>query len=271
MGKVNESSKVKLKEKIDNMLYWSYNLLSNLFFIFSANRKRVKRNHCLKNKHLGERCFILGTGPSLKNTNIDLIKKEIIFGVNFLYKSDLINLIKPQYYCLYDEIFHTSHQSNTIELINKLQETNFILRTKAARFVEENSLNSDRIFFQHCNQYQYGEHIKLDMTMSMTAPFNVILGCLQSAIYMGFNEIFLLGCDYNSFASLKVEHCYDNGKSPERVMSIGFELKYYSMVSFHHYAIEKYAREHGVKIVNLTPNSLLDAYERSSLEQILNI
>ena len=40
---------------------------------------RVKR---FKDIHKGERCFIIGTGPSLNLINFNLIKDEIIFGVN---------------------------------------------------------------------------------------------------------------------------------------------------------------------------------------------
>ena len=60
---------------------------------------RVKR---FKDVHKGERCFIIGTGPSLNVTNFDFIKDEIIFGVNTLYTGLLKFGITCDYYAVSD-------------------------------------------------------------------------------------------------------------------------------------------------------------------------
>jgi hypothetical protein len=263
-------SKVTIKEDLDNYIYRTYNMLSNILFSVSKYKKTTKKNISFKNIHAGKRCFLLGTGPSLRDLNYDYLQDEITFGVNFLYKGDIINHIKPQYYCLYDQIFHTTHLESTKELINSLPDTTFFLRTKAHDIINTQDIDTNNIYYQHCNLYQYSDYISVDMVENMTAPFNVVLGCIQTAIYMGFKEIYLLGCDFSSFTSLKVEHFYDYGKGTNRPRSLGEELKEYSMVSYHHYALEKYARENNVRIYNITPNSLLDAYERKSFEDIFN-
>jgi hypothetical protein len=244
-------------------------MVSVFTFLIHKKRKLVKRNSKFKNIHNGERCFILGTGPSLKDVNPEYLKNEIIFGVNFLQRSDFMKYITPTYYCLYDNIFHTTAKESTKEIIEQFPNTTFFLRTNAFDAVKEFNIKNNNIYYQYCNLYQYDNYINVDMANNMTAPFNVVLGCIQTAIYMGFKEIYLLGCDFNSFASLKVEHCYDKDNAPDRQMSIGFELKFYSMVSYHHYALSKYAKENKIRIINLTPNSLLDAYERRDLEDII--
>ena len=38
-----------------------------------------------KNLHQGDRCFILGNGPSLQKTNLSLLKNEYTFGLNRIY------------------------------------------------------------------------------------------------------------------------------------------------------------------------------------------
>ena len=38
-----------------------------------------------KEKHLGERCFIIGNGPSLRKTDLSLLKNEVTFGLNRIY------------------------------------------------------------------------------------------------------------------------------------------------------------------------------------------
>ena len=45
----------------------------------------VQRVRAYRNKHEGRRCFILGTGPSLKKTDLSLLKNEFTFGLNRIY------------------------------------------------------------------------------------------------------------------------------------------------------------------------------------------
>lgn len=263
-------SKYEIKELVDKVIFDTYNLASQMLFNFKVDKKIIKKNSVYKDKHKGERCFILGTGPSLKQVDVAFLKNEIVFGVNYLYKGDIINKIKIQYYCLYDEIFHGNNISDTKEIFSKLPNTIFFLRTKSYKNLLKNDLINDRIYFQACNLYQHGDLIRVDMTKNMTAPYNVILGCIQTAMYMGFKEIYLLGCDFNSFASMKVEHYYDedNKDVPSRHMSLGYEMKFYSLVAYHHYALNKYAFNNGIKIYNITQNSLLDAYERKEYQDL---
>lgn len=262
-------SKVLLKEKFDNAIYRTYNSFSKIQFVFSKYRAIVKENRQFKNIHQGKSCFILGTGPSLKKVDPQLLKDKIVFGVNFLYKSDFLEQIKPSYYCLYDQIFHTTHIEETQRLVTLFSETIFFMRTKAYKNINEKMKPSNNIYFQHCNLYQFEDFIEVDMEKNITAPFNVLLGCIQTAIYMGFSEIYLLGSDFNSFATPKVLHFYDAKNASVRNRSLGDELKEYSAVSYHHYALRKYSDAKGIKIINLTEESLLDAYPKEKLEDVL--
>lgn len=261
-------SKYEIKEKIDEYIYKSYNLLSNTLFNFSKDKEVVKTNIKFKDIHLGKRCFILGTGPSLKNFDYKLLEDEIVFGVNYVYKGEIINHIVPKYYCIYDENFYYRDIQDLKDVMEKLKSTTFFLRTKAIDPINKLKPRNSNIYYQSCNVFQYNDYIKVDMTKNITAPFNVVLGCIQTAIYMGFKEIYLLGCDYNSFASQKLEHFYDDNSIHSREMTLGFELKYYAMVTYHHYALNKYANDNGLCIYNITPNSLLDAYKRVDIYDI---
>ena len=262
-------SKIQLKEKLDIAIYKTYNIISGIQFAFSKYRSIVKKNKQFYNMHQGEKCFILGTGPSLKKVDPKLLKDEIVFGVNFLYKSDFLEHINPSYYCLYDQIFHTTHIEEVKQLINLLPETNFFMRTKAYKNINEKIKKKDNIYFQHCNLYQFNDFIHVDMEKNITAPFNVLIGCIQTAIYMGFSEIYLLGSDFNSFATPNVLHFYDMENASVRTRSLGDELKEYSSVAYHHYALHKYANSKGIKIINLTEESLLDAYPIEKIEDVL--
>jgi len=263
-------NKIEFKDKIDNSLYSVFNLLSNVQFkiMRKKNKEYLNRNLIFKGRHQGERCFILGTGPSLKGVNPDLLSNEITFGLNFLNRSEIMEHIVPTYYCFFDNSFYEQHINETISIIEKNNKTTFFLRHKAKEIVENYNLKNKNIYYQYCNLYQHGNYIRVDMTRNMTAPFNVVVGCIQTAIYMGFKEIFLLGVDFTTFASSKEEHCYDKGTSPQRKISLGKDLKFYSIVCSQHYALEQYAIENGIKIYNLSENSLLDAYEKRNINDL---
>ena len=42
----------------------------------------ISQNERFRNTHVGERCFILGNGPSLKNVDLSLLADEFVFIVN---------------------------------------------------------------------------------------------------------------------------------------------------------------------------------------------
>jgi hypothetical protein len=48
-------------------------------------RDSIQKIKTLHNTHLGERCFIIGNGPSLKNTDLSKLKNEFTIGMNRFY------------------------------------------------------------------------------------------------------------------------------------------------------------------------------------------
>jgi hypothetical protein len=97
----------------------------------------VRKNIKLKNIHLGERCFILGTGPSLKAINLEKLKNEITFGVNFLARMKDYSRINCKYYCLYDEDFYGKYLDYTESLINNNENTIYFVRDKALKIFKK--------------------------------------------------------------------------------------------------------------------------------------
>ena len=53
----------------------------------------------LKDLHNDERCFIVGTGPSLTLEQLEMIRPEVVFGTNTAYKL----FFKFDYYCVSDK------------------------------------------------------------------------------------------------------------------------------------------------------------------------
>lgn len=222
----------------------------------------AKKNLELKNKHLGERCFILGNGPSLKEMDLKKIQKETIFAVNFFAKSYLFPRIYPTYYCVIDGAFMKEEHIDDLKYIIRSIDTNFLLENSAIEALKDFDTNNKNIYYSYSFLTQYGESTCYEFTKIATGSVNVICHCIKWALFMGFSEIYLLGCDFNQFARPVQGHFYSSKPAHESSSYVrGMDLMYSSQALFDHYALEKESRKINSRIYNATPDSLIDAYE----------
>lgn len=267
-------SKFDIKDKIDRALYDSYNFASDLLFLFNLQAKKIlKENLVYKDKHKGERCFILGTGPSLNflsDHQVEALNREIIFGANSLYKAEVVSTVVPKYYALLDNLYWGQWSHTFSEVMERYQTTPpiFITDLRAIDLAQQaNPLG--RHIYVHSKKYPVRKMSeKLDT--NIYGAMNVISYSILAAIYMGFKEVYLLGCDYNAFCTAGKGHAYnDESEVKQSNYNLAFYLKFYWITTEFHYLIAKLAREKGVIVANLTPGSLLDAYDRRPINDLL--
>ena len=69
-------SKFEVKEKIDELIYRVFNVFSDaILFLGRKNKNLIKDNSRFKDVHYGDRCFIVGTGPSINSLSDSFISK----------------------------------------------------------------------------------------------------------------------------------------------------------------------------------------------------
>lgn len=260
-------SKFDIKDKLDELIYGLYNFACELRYRLDFNSKNViKKNIKFKDVHAGERCFILGTGPSLKlltDQERESLRKETLFGVNSLYKSDIGRELLPKYYVLMDNLYWEQWSSTFTEVSNQYKDCPpvFITDLRAKHLVECLNIKNPAVYI-YSKKYPVNR-MSADIDGNIYAALNVISYSILSAIYMGFREIYLLGCDYSAFCTAGKGHCYDDkSEIAQSNYNLAFYLRFYWITTEFHYLIAKLAKEKGVKVVNLSPNSLLDAYPR---------
>jgi hypothetical protein len=264
-------TKVEFKDHIDAFIYRVFNIVSQFLFLFDRNSKKILiKNKKYFNKHKDSCCFILGTGPSLgklSEKELLVINKEIVFGVNSLYKSKIGLLIKPQYYSLMDNVYwgHWDHTFKEVIDTYKDNPPVFITDLRAKKLVDNLISNSPTLFL-YAKKYPVNK-ISCDLTSNIHALMNVVSFSILTAIFMGFKKIYLLGCDYNSFCNEGYGHCYDDAVDVTPY-DLAFFLRNYWYITEFHYLLGKLAIEKGVEVINLTPNSLLDAYPRSTMKEV---
>ncbi|MCS6906979.1 MAG: DUF115 domain-containing protein [Anaerolineales bacterium] len=140
------------------------------------------------NLHRGQRCFIIGNGPSLRQTDLSKLKREFTFGLNRIYLAfDQMGFL-PTYYV----------SVNDLVIEQCLRE---ILALPMPKFL---SWRSRRFFtyppdettiFLHTTHT--GPKFAADARERLWEGATVTYVALQLAYYMGFQRVILVGVDHS--------------------------------------------------------------------------
>lgn len=150
-----------------------------------------------KDIHKGERCFIIGNGPSLKKVNFNLLRNEFTFGVNGLfYMFDDIGFT-PTYYVVEDNHVIDDNLERIVAMPS-------VVKFFPARY--QSSIGDDtRAFFlptdwefyykssQHHEKPRFSEELSDVAYVGQTVTYLN----MQLAYYMGFSEVYLIGVDFD--------------------------------------------------------------------------
>ncbi len=150
-------------------------------------RKSLRRLAGFGDKHLNERCFIIGNGPSLNQTDLTLLKNEKTLGLNRIY-------------LLFDRIgFATTYMVSVNRLVIEQCATD-IERLPCPKFISWHA--RDAIKFTPDMMFLYsrgGPAFYPDVRQGVWEGATVTYVAMQLAYFMGFQEVILVGVDH-SFA-----------------------------------------------------------------------
>ncbi len=257
-------------ERWDGILFWCYNIIATIKYIvlWPKLHPLLKKNKELKKKYNSKRCFILMNGPSVAEHDLSVLKDEVIFVSNYFYKAQIASNIHPTFYCWLDSLLMMSEEGKkTVDAIKqKYPETKLILNSKSYRGDKE------RIF------YTYNKHlpsicgIRSNLAGLSSGFSTVALYAVNAAIYMGFNEIFVLGLDFAPGAFKHFDPAMGECEDPTiKRAKIDVCGNYWSYTKAHYesYALNKYAKKLGVRIVNLNKDSYIRAFEFDDYERVI--
>jgi len=245
----------------------------------SIFRKMVRNNKLLKNKHIGKRCFIVGNGPSLTKLDLRYLKNEITFTVNFLYKNkEIFNTICPNYHILIDPYFAYKPDEYIEDIVKNLKACNSNISCICTPnlFVKFKEISVDIEcygIFLHDN-WQKAWKSRIDLSKNSYNADNVVHAAIYSALYMGFSEIILIGCEltgiyesfeFNANQRLINNHVYNQDAEIKSALAEDDNLKMLEEYArtfrlFKH--IKTYATENKCTIWNATQGGILDIFPR---------
>jgi hypothetical protein len=180
----------KNRNYLDHLWYTLRFRLAGLGIIFTKNEKKL---HSFKNKHKGERCFIIGNGPSLNKLDLTLLKGETTFGVNGIYLNQEKMGFLPTYYVIEDYLIAEDRASEINELKGSVKFVPTFLDYTLKKDCNTINFNaymnySDKIFKPLFSD---------DCLRKIGVGGSVTFMCLQLAYYMGFDEVYMIGFDHN--------------------------------------------------------------------------
>ena len=140
----------------------------------------------LKNLYQGERCFIIGNGPSIKNTDLSILKNEYTIGLNRIYLNYENMGYQPSFLCITNPNV-TEQFAAEIDLLDSIK----FLTSKSYEIIK-NKWNT--YFMKSRGVHEFYEDLS-DMVWSEGCT--VTFCAMQVAYYLGFDTVILVGVDHN--------------------------------------------------------------------------
>lgn len=285
----------KLKEKTKNSTYfrWIYDLCKTIFLAYIyvrgwyrsnivhklsiagrniRGRRETKSLQQFKDKHKGERLFIIASGPSLRKEDVEKLRDEKTLAVNsVILMCDEINW-KPTYYCISDgNVFKLlCDELNCIGLKDIFMPVDFMKY--------KNKMKYDPHWFE-IQSWGVPSLDKPEKILKRTrfsddiykhgvyAVRSVTYNALQIAAYMGFSEIYLLGVD--NFYEKGKEHFRNDGYLDHSRWSDAGRKEFVTANEISYRIANEYANRNGFKIFNVTRGGKLEVFERKNLDDVL--
>lgn len=282
---------------IQNFLRRFGESLLALIKVTLLSRFRTSLKYQVKEKDL----IILGNGPSLassiENRNLFLQDKDLMC-VNHFPNTSFYTELKPKYFITVapdlwldeidkkfvdqsDKLFREMARVTSWPLI-------FLIPFEAKKYkrwrsdIEKNP-NIHIIYYNNIGieGWKVARHFFYKNNLAMPRPHNVIIASIYMAVNLGYKKIYLWGTEHTQFKEISVDdnnialinqkHFYDGDSSRPSTLDhkgIGHrkvhEILFKFMIAFKNYfLLEEYSRSRGATVINDTPGSLIDAFDRS--------
>ena len=242
---------------------------------FKSGRVAIQK---YKNFYDGQRCFIIGNGPSLTIKDLEKLKAfgEISIASNSIYNLFPNTEWRPTIYTVHDfqEIKKTREKISAVKT-----ELKIVARSASGRIY-----NIDEAILLRLIEPKRGGYFSDDISKCVYDGGTVTYVSLQCAVYMGFKEIILLGVDHsfareqtkdgkmiinnkikNHFQNYQTDDFWGNGQKDEEAVVFPLDFATDAFITARHYA-----DEHGVRILNATRGGKLEVFERVDFDTLFS-
>lgn len=241
-----------------------------------------------KDRHRGERCFVIGNGPSLTLGDLEQLKSEVTFAANKIYLAFDQTEWRPSYYVVEDDHMIWQHHEDISQLrgFMKFVSNNWTLDpglgvTESEKERVKQMLRRDRevVLYPRVMLEDPGfPGFSSDASRVLYCGYMVTYISLQLAYFMGFTNVYLIGvdfkyaeCDQGSNTFAHAAHHPQDHFTPDYFYP--GEKRYAPQLARAERALvcAKGSYEaQGRKIWNVTRGGNLEVFDRVSLEEVLS-
>jgi hypothetical protein len=169
--------------------------MDELRYCLGAFRRHLHPNYLLsmlrivqlRDKHKGQRCFIIGNGPSLQKMDLRPLRGEYTFGLNRIY-------------LLFDELgFATTYYVAVNRLVIEQCAQEIMSKVPSVMFIDWEA--RDLIHFSDKTVYLKAFHeeprFSTNISRGIWQGMTVTYVAMQIAYHMGFEKVILIGVDHS--------------------------------------------------------------------------
>jgi hypothetical protein len=254
-------------------------------------RQRIRalttRNTDLRNRHRGKRCFVLCNGPSVNRQDIRPLKDEVVISVSSGYLHPDYAKIAPAYHCVPQITYGMMTRTDVIawfrEMHDRLGEaTLFLSQTEEILVREENLFPGRDVRYVYLQGpfSEYPPDAIPDLASNIPAVQSVPIMALLLGMYVGANQLYLLGTDHDHFRSGEYKYFYeptvlrgkDTSADEQGKLRSGWyeELSGLAALWTQYRCIKQIANANHVAIFNATAGGELDEFPRVALETLFS-
>lgn len=241
--------------------------------------------------------LILANGPSLNKTvseSVEFIGSKTLMAVNFCVSSPIYQQLKPSLYLIADPLFWIVPEKRNQLFGTMAQKTTWhitlFVPARALKNKEWQPLIKDNAHIHLCiynttpiDGFQSFCNLMFKRGLGVPRPHNVLIPSIAVGLLLPFKTIYLAGADHSWLPEINVtddnvvlmhqKHFYDENKSQadtvkqENLKSAPlYTILYHMYVAFKSYfVLQDYSCKLDKKIINITPNSYIDAFERMKI------
>ena len=247
-----------------------YAMLNYERFLKSSKRASEISIRSFRNRYADKRLFILGNGPSLLKAPFKILEKEYTFAMNRIALMYSHHQWRPSFFlCTTTNVMRSEWNADILKSV-ELGIPCFVW-DKLKPYLPQ----LDNIHYLKC---YHGEEVRSeapdewwseDIITGVSKFGTSMLPVLQISIYMGFKEIYLLGCDMGFKGTAEGGHDPNHFDSSYGTPGFAPEVLNMNMKAAHKLAARA-AQRKGVKILNATVGGELEIYPRIDCFQLLD-
>ena len=181
-----------------------------------VSRETLAANSELKNRHQGQRCFIVGNGPSVKQQDLRSLRGETVFSVSNGYLHEGYEAMAPKYHCVPQITYGRMTQEDVVKWFSEMHEhlggAELFLNETEAAVVKKHRLFAGRKVHYIALRENFDElngTAVIDIARPVPRVESVPVMVLMIAMYLGFREIVILGVDHDSWRTGHYSYAFD--------------------------------------------------------------